>query len=272
VKRDAQAVILLLVGGTLIKISLTGTYLRYVKHGLQPLLLISGGVLVLVAAVTLWQSVRAGSRATGAPHGRHAAHHDHDHDHDTPRTGEHEPAGAVDLDDDGHGHAHAQPRIAWLLLAPTLALLMFAPPPIGAFQADRSGTALSAQAPSDYAPLPEGDPVRLSILDYASRAVFDHGQSIGARQVVMSGFIMAGPNGAPYLARMVLTCCAADARPIKIGLMGDVPGGLAPDTWLEVVGTYTDRQDKDPVNGEAIPYLQVTSSKTITAPANQYES
>jgi len=31
------------------------------------------------------------------------------------------------------------------------------------------------------------------------------------------------------LARIILTCCAADARPIKIGLSGDIPAGVKAD-------------------------------------------
>ncbi len=172
--------------------------------------------------------------------------------------------------DDPHGHG--EPRVAWLLLLPALALLLFAPPAIGSFQASRNGTALGSQAGSDFAPLPEGDPVRISVLDYASRAVFDQGRSLGDRRVMLSGFLIAGPNGEPYLARMMVQCCAADARPIKVGLAGDVPVDVGQDDWLEVVGTYTDRADRDPVNGERIPYLQVASSKVISAPTQQYES
>ncbi len=172
--------------------------------------------------------------------------------------------------DDPHGHGDS--RVAWLLLLPTLALLLFAPPAIGSFQASRNGTALGSRASSDFAPLPEGDPVRISVLDYASRAVFDQGRSLADRRVMLSGFLIAGPNGEPYLARMMVQCCAADARPIKVGLTGEVPADVGPDLWLEVVGTYTERSDRDPVNGESIPYLQVASSKVISAPSQQYES
>src|ERR1700730_1792508 len=66
-RKDAQAVLLLLIGGTLLKISFTGTYVRYVKPGLLPLLLIAGVVLIAIAGVTLWQVIRApkGHAATG---------------------------------------------------------------------------------------------------------------------------------------------------------------------------------------------------------------
>ena len=114
--------------------------------------------------------------------------------------------------------------------------------------------------------------MRVSLLDYASRAVFDQGRSLADRRVVLTGFVIAGPNGQPYLARLVVACCAADARPIKVGLAGDVPGDLVADRWIEVVGTYTDRTDRDPVNADVIPYLRVVTGRIIAAPERQYES
>jgi uncharacterized repeat protein (TIGR03943 family) len=262
VRKDAQAVLLLLVGGTLLKIGLTGTYVRYVKPGALPLLLSGGVVLVVVACATLYQELRA-SRAAAVVH-----------DHRAHRTTDHEDPPAAEVREaNGAGvHLHGEPRIGWLLLVPALALLVFAPAAIGSFQADRSGTALGSQADSDFPALPAGDPVRISLLDYASRAVFDHGQSLTGRTVTLSGFIMAGPGGQPYLARMVVTCCAADARPVKIGLSGSVPDGLHQDQWVEIVGSYTNRADEDTVNGGQIPYVEVASLHNIPAPERQYES
>ena len=91
------------------------------------------------------------------------------------------------------------------------------------------------------------------------------------RTVTMSGFIMVSGDRY-YLTRMIITCCAADARPVKIGLAGAVPPGTAADTWLEVTGTYTPQTDPDPVDGEPIPYLTVTAAHPIPAPKQPYES
>jgi uncharacterized repeat protein (TIGR03943 family) len=171
-------------------------------------------------------------------------------------------------EDDNHGHG--EPRVGWLLLIPALALLMFAPPAVGSYQANRNGTALGSQATSDFPPLPAGDPLRLTMLDYAGRAVYD-ATTLEGRRVTLTGFIIAGADGQPYLARMVVTCCAADARPIKIGLVGEVPVGLAQEQWVEVEGGYVDRADTDPINGEKIPYLQVSAVRSIAAPGLEYE-
>ena len=143
---------------------------------------------------------------------------------------------------------------------------------LGSFSAARSGTALGAAPASDQPPLPEGDPVRLSMMDYASRAVYDNGRSLAGRHLTLSGFVLPGDGGTWYLTRMVITCCAADAQPIKVGLTGTVPGGLKANDWIQVTGSYATRKDRDPVNQEPIPYLSVESSTPIPAPARQYES
>jgi uncharacterized repeat protein (TIGR03943 family) len=236
VNKQAQAVIMLLVGGAVLRASLTGQYLNYVKPGLQPYLIVAGVILVLGGGFTLFYEIRGGAQ--------HA--------------------------DDGHGHGHGGPKVAWLLLAPVLGLLLFAPPALGSYAAGRSGSAVTAR--SEYAPLPAGDPLPLTMLDYASRAVFDRGASLGDRRVRLTGFAMRGPNGSWLLARMMVSCCAADARPVKVALGGDLPGDLAEQQWLEVTGKYSAEQLQDDVNGEAIPYLEVSEVSLIPVPQEQYES
>jgi uncharacterized repeat protein (TIGR03943 family) len=233
VTRRLHALILALVGGTLLRLALTGDYRRYVKVGLRPYLIATGVVVLVIAALSMWQSRRRSS-------------HDHDHQH-----------GRFD--------------VAWLLVVPMLTLLLLAPPALGSYSAARSGTALSAGS-AQLGPLPDGDPVRLSVLDYAARAVFDHGRSLQGHQITLSGFVLPGPAGTWYLTRMVITCCAADAQPVKVGLAGTLPPALKANDWITVTGGYLDRTDPDPVNGQPVPYLTVASSAPIPVPAAQYES
>jgi uncharacterized repeat protein (TIGR03943 family) len=235
VNRQAQAVVLLLLGGAVLRASVTDMYLRYVKEGLRPYLIVAGVLLVIAAVMTLWYELRA------------------------PRE-----------------HQHREPRVGWFLILPVLGLLLVAPPALGSYAAGQAGTALSGQRAGDFPPLPAGDPARVSVLDYASRAVFDQGRSLAGRRVRLTGFMAGGAggaDGAQYLARMVLACCAADARPVKVGLTGDgpAPGEVSADTWIEVVGRYTDQTTSDPVNGETIPYLDVQSWQQVPAPKQQYE-
>ncbi|MFI5890006.1 TIGR03943 family putative permease subunit [Actinoplanes sp. NPDC051513] len=236
--RLSQAVVMLLFGGAIIRATVTDMFLRYVKEGLRPFLLVAGALLVATAIMTIWYELRT------------ATTHQHD---------------------DGHGHAHHEPKVGWLLILPVLGLLLIAPPALGAYSAGQAGTVLAAPADSDYPPLPPGDPAPISLLDYASRAVFDGGKSLTGRTVRMSGFVTTGPDGRPMLARIVLTCCAADGRPIKVGLDGDTTVDAAPDSWVQVDGVYSSRIGKDPVNKADVAYVQVKSWQEITEPKQPYD-
>ncbi|PZF87309.1 TIGR03943 family putative permease subunit [Micromonospora deserti] len=261
--RQAQAVVLLLLGGAVIRASLTDLYLNYVKEGLRPFLIAAGVLLVAAAVMTLWHELRPARRPEAAPAGA---------DGRAGVDGRAEQAGHTGQGDHDHGHGHHEPRVGWLLILPVLGLLLVAPPALGSYAAGQAGTALSSQQrQSDYPPLPDGDPVQVSVLDYASRALFDKGVSIGDRRVRLTGFMTTGPDGQPILARMVLSCCAADGRPVKLGLTGNAPAGLADDTWVEVTGRYSDQVTRDPVNDAEIPHLDVESWRQVPAPKRPYE-
>ncbi|MGW1622972.1 TIGR03943 family putative permease subunit [Streptomyces sp. NPDC002172] len=246
--RQAQAAVMFLVGAALLHAGMTDLYLRYVKAGLQPLLLAAGAVLIVSALATAWYEwKRARSRKEAA---REAVQES---------VTEAAP----------EGHVHREPRISWLLVLPLLALILIAPPALGSYSAMRTGTAL--QQPYGYNKLPKSDPIPLNLVDYAGRAVYDHGRSLAGHQVRIAGFVAVDSAGTPYLVRMALNCCAADAQPVKVALTGKIPPVLQPDAWLQVTGTYTARETRDPVNNGPIPYLQVTDAKPIPTPADPYD-
>jgi uncharacterized repeat protein (TIGR03943 family) len=238
VNRRVQAVALFLLGVGVLQLGLTDGHLRFVKAGMRPLLLAAGLMLVATAAATLWYEWR--------------------------HTGN-----AVAHEDDGHGHG-ARPRVAWLLLVPVAVIAIAAPQGLGADAARRSGSTLQ-QPTSDYDPLPPGDPVSVSLQEYASRAIFDKGQSMKGRTVRMIGFVMLADDGQPYLARILVTCCAADGRPTKVGMTGSVPTGLAADTWLSVTGTYTSQTGTDSINGAIIAFVHVDDAERIDRPSSPYQ-
>jgi uncharacterized repeat protein (TIGR03943 family) len=227
-------------GGAIVRITVTDVFLRYVKAGLRPFLLAAGLLLIATAIMTIWYELRAARAQQQDGH-------------------------------DGHGHAHHEPRVGWLLILPVLGLLLVAPPALGSYSAGQAGSVLTAPSDSDYPPLPPGDPAPISLLDYASRAVYDGGRSLTGRTVRMSGFVTPGPDGRPMLARIVLTCCAADGRPIKVGLAGDTAVDAAPDTWVQVDGVYSSLVGKDPVNKADVAYVEVRSWQEITQPKQPYD-
>jgi putative membrane protein len=140
----------------------------------------------------------------------------------------------------------------------------------------RSGTALTE--PLAYPPLPAEkrghpqEPLRLGLADYAARAAYDAGRTLDGRRVRLTGFVALDGRGTPYLVRMTLNCCAADARPVKVGLTGRVPPVLQPDMWLEVTGTYTPTRTVDPVNRGPIPYVDIASARPVPAPSDPYDA
>ncbi|WP_405471347.1 TIGR03943 family putative permease subunit [Streptomyces canus] len=229
--RQAQSAVLFVLGAALLHAGLTDLYLRYVKASLRPLVLAAGVVLIATALATAWYEWRA-------------------------RAKEEE-------------HAHREPRVSWLLVLPLFALILVAPPALGSYSAMRTGTAL--QQSYGYAKLPQSGPLRLGLADYAGRAVYEHGRGLEGRQIVITGFVALDHSGAPYLVRMALNCCAADAQPVKVGLTGQIPPVLKPDGWLQVTGTYTAKRTKDTVNGGPIPYLEITQAKPVPTPHDPYD-
>ncbi|MFD3499909.1 TIGR03943 family putative permease subunit [Streptomyces sp. NPDC058678] len=267
--RQAQAAVLFLLGAALLHAGVTDLYLRYVKAGLRPMLLASGVVLVAAAVATVWYEWRSKKD-------QHDQHDQHDQQDRKDRQAEQVERGergerGEQLDTGGHdGHAeHREPRISWLLVLPLLALILVAPPALGSYSALRTGTAL--QQPYGYADLPADGPLRLNLVDYAGRAAYGHGRSLGDRQVKVTGFVALDGTGTPYLVRMALNCCAADAQPVKVGLTGRIPPVLQPDTWLEVTGTYTAKRTRDPVNGRPIPFIEVSGAVPVKAPKDPYD-
>ncbi|WP_458244921.1 TIGR03943 family putative permease subunit [Streptomyces sp. MAI_2237] len=260
--RQAQAAVLFLTGAALLHAGVTDLYLRYVKAGLQPLLLASGAVLIVAALATVWYEWRGRTDHAGDAqddHGHDAGDAQDDHGHD-----------AEDAHDDhDHAHTHPEPRISWLLVLPLLALILVAPPALGSYSAMRTGTAL--QQPYGYGKLPATGPLDLNVVDYATRAVYDHGRNLKGREIKVTGFVALDRSGAPYLVRMALNCCAADAQPVKIALTGKIPPVLQPDKWLEITGSYTARQTRDPVNGGPVPYVKVASAAPVATPKDPYD-
>jgi putative membrane protein len=242
--REAQAIVLLLLGGALVHASVTDLYLRYVKAGLQPLLFATGVVLVLAAIVTTYYEWRR------------------------PRPTERNPADEIRHAEPGH--AHREPWVSWLLLLPLLALILVAPPPLGSYSATNTGTGL--RKPFFLVSLPADGPLQLSLVDYASHAVYGQGRGLADRPITLTGFITTSRDGQAYLTRMVLSCCAADAQPVKIGLTGQIPPVLQPDTWFAVTGTYNPKQTTDPINKGPIPFIDVSQADPVSTPPEPYES
>ncbi|WP_219414999.1 TIGR03943 family putative permease subunit [Pseudonocardia nigra] len=75
-------------------------------------------------------------------------------------------------------------------------------------------------------------------------------------------------GAATDLARLMIACCAADARPHRVRLVGDI-GDIATDTWLRVRGTVQPGS-ATAATGHA-PALTVAAVEVVPAPRDPYE-
>ncbi|MDQ2845275.1 MAG: TIGR03943 family protein [Actinomycetota bacterium] len=295
--KETQSIVVVLFGGLLVGITVSGRYTSYVKPGFGPLLLTAGIVLLLVGVISLVSIVVTETRAAkkkvlaeavaqpatvaGVPTD-HDGHADHD-------------------EVDAHGHSHGNSRAPWLILLPVLLLLLVAPTALGADAVARSGgsqaiggmtpvtsssggTANDGYAFNDgsgsasddqmggmaFPALPAGTHPADTMKDFMMRSLYDSQRSVVKNPVTLTGFIAPAGQGfhdGYTVARMAISCCAADANPIRIHLAGKPP--FPTNTWVSVVATS--------VAGTAgtannyVPTANAISVKQIQQPADPYE-
>ena len=161
-----------------------------------------------------------------------------------------------------HEHEHGQ-RVGWLLLAPIAALLLVSPPALGSYGVDRGASVDVREGVPEFRPLdPDAGPVDMTLLEFSQRA-FDHdGSSFRGTPVRLTGFVAGG--GGFRLARYQIACCAADAAPVVVRVVGTQGDSPARDQWVSVTGTFRS-------GGGDTPELTATSVVEIPEPADPYE-
>lgn len=198
----AGGTITALVGLLTLRLTLSGSFQRYVQSGMRPWLLLAGVVVLVVGLTTLVRSLLA----------KPDTHDEHDH----------------------HGVG-----VGWLLLVPVAALLLVAPPALGSFGVDRA-IKITASSHDEFKPVSTTDgPVPMTLLEYAQRS-FDHdGRSMHGATVRLTGFVADGSTATSFrLARYQISCCAADAAAAVVRVEG-IAGAPPPrDQWVVVTGSY----------------------------------
>ncbi|MFI7408390.1 TIGR03943 family putative permease subunit [Streptomyces sp. NPDC049627] len=265
-RRYGPAVLLLLTGAAILRISLfSELYLRYVQAGLRPYLVVSGFLLVLLAVAAAL--VGRPEQEPHADQGEHAEHGEHSGRDQQREHGEHDESGDDSHTHDQHG-GHHSPRIAWLLTLPALALLLFPPPALGSYSAEREAAQQAAQGVGTFPALPSGDPVELTVGEFGSRAIYDSGRSLAGRTVRLTGFVTRDDDGTWYVTRLLVACCAADATTGKAEIRGaDAPPA---DTWVTVTGTWHPEGALG-TDGAWPPVLDAASVRRVPQPADPYE-
>jgi uncharacterized repeat protein (TIGR03943 family) len=222
----------MLVGAVVLRLTVTDTYRRYVQPAMGKWLLIAGVALILLGLVTLINALR--NVESEEAHG-----HDHEHSHSV--------------------------GVGWLLLAPIAALLLVAPPTLGAYGVNRQGSVHVKAGKAFFKPLrPKDGPVQMTLVEYIERSSEHNGASFHRVPVKLTGFIAGAEAGGFRLARYQIACCAADATAVEMQVVGALGAAPRDDQWVTVTGTY------QPGGGE-LPRLAATSIVEIPAPEDPYE-
>ncbi|GLZ53981.1 TIGR03943 family protein [Actinomycetospora sp. NBRC 106378] len=240
--REVRNALLVFVGAVLVLIVADGTVLHYVRPGMAPLVAAAGVVVIALALLDVARDLRRRPEPADG--------HDDDHDH-------------------GSG------RSAWPLLVPVLVVLLAAPPSLGSDAVDLAGSRTVAVGRAPEEPLPPREAPAVPVVDLVARAAATpDGGALAGRDVTVTGFVVPARDGrGTDLARLVISCCAADASPVRVHV--DDPAGLvgAPgtggDRWVSarvrlVPGTAT--------RGTGfVPTVTVLDAAEVREPTPAYE-
>jgi putative membrane protein len=93
------------------------------------------------------------------------------------------------------------------------------------------------------------------------------------KEVAVEGMLRHEPDVAAryggngwLLYRFVVSCCAADAQPVAVMLMGAMATNWPADAWVRVTGRFTLRPDEP----RPVPIMDVVAVDSIPKPRNPY--
>jgi uncharacterized repeat protein (TIGR03943 family) len=246
---DAQGGLLAALGAMGVRLVLSRQFLRFVRPGMKLPLLGASVLLVVLGTTTLIRAWRA------------------------PRLKD-------DTADDHAGHSHAEgkgPGVGWLLALPLAVLLLVEPTSLGAYAANRQAvktTRLSQSVGVVFDPLPakEDGRVTLSLTDFSERGLYDSKESLKGQRVRLVGFVnhdKTAPGGF-FLTRFKIACCAADAYPVQVALLGDA-GQWLDDTWLTIDGIWKPTEVQPDAKDLLRAQLTVQKVTKMTTTPDPYE-
>lgn len=131
--------------------------------------------------------------------------------------------------------------------------------------------AFASQRPTmSFPALPAGKDPTLTIKDFVMRALYDGGGSVSNNDITVIGFI--APAGDGYaggfsLARMTISCCAADASPMRLHVVGTAT--YPSNTWVTAV--VSAQAGTASAENDYVPTVDLTSMTQISQPPDPYE-
>lgn len=289
--KETQSILVAMLGGLLLSITASGRFTAYVKPGFAPFLVVAGVLLIVVGLLTLILSIRDDARPDAAqrPDAQRPDSHDHDdehgHDHDRSRAPWLilAPVLVLLLVAPPALGADSVARNAGSQAAPGMEAAGGDTPGLtdGGYERaeggykpnDGSGSAPTASASRrlmDFPALPDGERPVVPIRELILRALYDGTNSVSERAVTITGFI--APPGEGFtdgytIARMVISCCAADASPMQVHVEGAAP--FPTDTWVTAVVTAV--PDTGTMDNGYVPTVMVESIEQISPPDVPYE-
>lgn len=288
---ETQSILVTLLGGLLLSITISGRFTSYVRPGFKWLLLIAGAILVIVGIVSLVLAVRADTktRKQGTADSAGGPDEDaHGHSHATSKA----------------PWLILAPVLVLLLVAPpalgadavarnagSQALAGYdvaatSPAPKtdtggkdgtgggsgGYAFNDGSGSVTDASGGKRtmHFPALAGEDPEMGIKEFVLRSLYDADNSLDGTPVTVVGFIAPagdGYDGGYTIARMVISCCAADANPMQLHVEGDAP--YPTNTWVQAV--VTNVANTGTMDNDYVPTVTINSMRSVDLPDDPYE-
>ena len=121
-----------------------------------------------------------------------------------------------------------------------------------------------------FDPLSGTDP-QLTMKEFVLRSLYDADRSLDSgTPVTVTGFIAPAGDGfdSGYtIARMAISCCAADANPLQLHVDGTMP--MPSNTWVQAV--VVNVPNTGTLDNGYVPTVTVNSIQPIDQPDDPYE-
>jgi uncharacterized repeat protein (TIGR03943 family) len=155
-----------------------------------------------------------------------------------------------------------------VLLIPLLVAVNFAPASFSARALERraglSGGRMLAQAGAGSIKVA---PDHVELVDLATAAYYpEHIPEVSGKKVSYLGQYFPGTGGEFRFCRVLMSCCAQDATPLYLHVIGVPPAGLSEMQWITIEGETFFRKD----DGEWTPCVRLTGLTKSEAPPDPY--